>query len=111
HASDRRGPQKLAARGQRAGRTEGRGDCFRGRIVPPAGCAGERLPQRCLAWHEPPQTRRSRPVNASPLVPVPGLILPWVGQTLTLERSTVARTLVLSPALPTLGRDRSYQRN
>jgi hypothetical protein len=52
-ASDRVGPQKLAARGQRAGGAESRGDSFGGGVLPSTRRAGERIPRCGIAGIEP----------------------------------------------------------
>ena len=67
------GPQELAARGQREGRTQGRGDSLGGRILPQAGCAGEGLSAGRAARHGSPQALRSGPAYAQSLVSRPHL--------------------------------------
>ena len=60
HAAGGAGPQELAARGQRAVRTEGRGDSLGGRILPPAGGAREGVSAGRPARNEREKAFRSR---------------------------------------------------
>jgi hypothetical protein len=63
-------------------------------------------PTRARSYlYESAQTHQNRPANASPLVRVPGLIRPWVGQTLTLQASLDA----VNQALPSPTPEDSYR--
>ena len=61
------GPQKLAARGQRAGRAESRGDSFSDGILLNDKGAAERVSTRHPAWHRVSQGHRDRSAHPQPL--------------------------------------------
>src|SRR4030095_14075010 len=60
HAAGGAGPEELAARRQRKGWAQGRGDPFGGGVLPQAWPSGERLSDGGTARHESEKTFRSR---------------------------------------------------
>ena len=85
-ASDRVGSQELVACGQREVGTQGRGDFIGGGILPPAGCAGQRVSAGRPAGNESKEIIKSR--SADPC-PVERRSHPtWVGLTDTLQALT-----------------------
>src|SRR5580704_17171418 len=71
HAAGGAGPKELAARGQREGRPQGRGDSFDRGVMPQAGHSGERLSVGGAARHEPEKTFRNRSTHPGALDGVP----------------------------------------
>jgi hypothetical protein len=92
HAAGGAGKKELAARGQRAGGSESCGHSFGCGILPPVRRASEGLPRRSVAGIESANNEPGVEPHSGSLVHCSELTHPWVGQTLTVEK-TRFRTL------------------